>query len=188
MGLRRFRLFTRELQHPAASTAGGLRIDFATELQVVDLCGRPELDLRAESVGAAFQRGDLCALAYDGKHLAGYCWFAFAPLRHLDDVWARFGAEVVWTYKSLVLQDYRGRGIAGMLYRFADGACLARNRRRSIICVESHNEGSASAALKAGYVDAGSAAYIRRGGLFLEWYSPRQLSHAVSFYVPGHPQ
>jgi GNAT superfamily N-acetyltransferase len=159
-------------------------LGFATELQLLDLCGQPELDLRASSVAAAFARGDLCVAAYDRQRTAGYCWLAFAPLRHLDDVWVRFGPHVVWTYKSLVLPQYRGRGIATLLYRFADRACRERHRTLSVVCVERHNPASIRAAQKAGYADAGTGGYVRRGRVFFDWYSSPLRKDGVSFFIP----
>lgn len=184
LGIRFFRFFDREIHPGSPPRHATLELSYATELQLVDLCGRAELDLRTASVAAAFERGDVCVVAYEGGRLAGYCWLAFAPLPHLDGVWVRFAADAVWTYKSLVLPAFRGRGIAPLLYRFADQRCLERQRRCSVICVESHNASSISAALKAGYAHAGSAGYLRRGGLFFDWYSTPIRRDGASFFVP----
>ena len=186
-GLRSFRFFNREIDAPRNQPQGPLELCFATELQVLDLCEQSDLDLRSNAVTRAFERGDLCVVAFDGGRLAGYCWVAFSPVPHLDDVWVRFGPDVAWTYKSLVRPAYRGKGLAGQLYRFGDAACLERARRCSVICVESHNTPSVTAAQKAGYADAGSAGYIRRGPVFLDWYSTPIRRDGVNFFVPARP-
>lgn len=185
-GFRLFRFFARRLDPNAAlisAPTAGIRL--LHEDDVAALCADQELDLRLDSVKAAFQRGDLCVGAFDGSTLAGYCWLAFAPLPHLDGVFVEFAGDVVWTYKSLVRHSHRGRGVAPALYRHADTTCLQRSRDRSLICVESHNVPSISAALRAGYHSAGRAAYVRRGSFFADWYSPGLVQrHGLSFFVP----
>lgn len=183
-GLRVFRLFARPLADAAhAAALNGLDIRLLSAAEVVALCGEADLDLRRESVDAACSRGDFCVAAYECSALAGYCWFAFAPLRHLDDVWVRFGSEGAWAYKSFVRASHRGRGIAARLYRFADSSCRERGRVLSIICVESHNAPSVTAALRAGYEYVGPAAYLRRGALFVARYSTAVRRHGVSFFI-----
>ena len=108
----------------------GLDNRLLSEAGVVPLCREPNLDLRPESVAATYARGDFCIAPYESDALAGYCWFAFAPPRHLDDVWVRFGSEMAWPYKTYVRPSHRGRGIASRLYRFADSACRQRELMR----------------------------------------------------------
>ena len=183
-GLRFFRFLDRSIEPSPVSARTAVDLGFASERQVLDLCGDPQLDLKAANVTAAFARGDLCVAAHDRDQLAGYSWVAFEPLRHLDDVWVRFGPDVAWIYKSFVLPQYRGRGIAASLYRFTDAACRDRRRTRAIICVESHNAPSIRAAQKAGFSDAGSGGYLRRGPLFVDRYSSSVSRHGVAFFVP----
>lgn len=185
-GLRVFRFFSRRLESgdPAAK-AGGLRLRLLGEPEALALCKDPDVDLSADKVRVAYARGDLCVGAFDADQLAGYCWLAFSPLPHLDGVWVGFHAQAAWTYKSFVRPAQRGRGVAAELYRFADSACIERDRRFSIICVESHNRPSISAALRAGYESAGWAAYLRHGSKLLAWYSPAARCRAVRFFDPG---
>lgn len=187
-GLRIFRLFSRPLEaQPPRELAQGIQLRLFGEPDVLALCRDPELDLRPDSVAAAYGRGDVCVGAFDSGVLAGYCWAAFAPLPHLDGVWVEFDRLTAWIYKSLVRNSHRGRGIAPALYRFADGPCLERGRRRSVICVESHNYGSVRAALRAGYASSGYGAYALRGRRILRWSSPAAKRHAVSFFLPQAP-
>jgi hypothetical protein len=60
----------------------------------------------------AYGRRDLCAGAFDGAELAGYCWFALAAAPYMDGAWLEFRPHVVYTYKSYVRTAYRGRVIA----------------------------------------------------------------------------
>jgi GNAT superfamily N-acetyltransferase len=189
-GLRLFRMFARPLepaQEQPRELAQGVQLRLLGEQEVLALCQDPELNLRRDGVAAAYGRGDLCVGAFDSQALAGYCWSAFEPLPHLDGVWVRFDRLVAWTYKSLVRPSHRGRGIAPALYRFADGACLERGRRCSVICVESHNRPSAQAALRARYAPSGYGAYALRGPRILSWSSPAAKRHAVSFFLPQAP-
>ena len=180
-GLRVFRLFSRRLAQAAPADA---RLRLLGAAEVLALCGDAELDLASDKVGAAFARGDLCAAAFDADRLAGYAWYAFAPLPHLDGAWVEFAADAAWIYKSYVRPQYRGRGIAGHLYRFGDRAGLERGRQVSLICVESHNRPSVGAALASGYAGAGWAGYLR-GPRLRAWSSPRAAGHGVRFFDPA---
>jgi GNAT superfamily N-acetyltransferase len=186
-GLRLFRFFCRDLRSEPeqAVMPVGIELRQVAEAEALALCGDAELDLRPEPVTAAYARGDLCVAAFDGAGIVGYCWIAFEPLPHLDGVWVAFGSDVAWTYKSLVRPSHRGRGIAPALYRYADARCSERGRALSLICVESHNGASVAAALRAGYVASGHAAYIRRGTTLHTWRSPAVARQGVKFSVPA---
>ena len=185
-GLRAFVFFRRALD-PAtpAGVPGGVEVRMLGEEDVARVCQRPELDLTAEKVVAAYARGDVCAGAYDSGKLVAYCWFAFGPAPHLDGVWADFHRHGVWIYKSLVLPSHRGRGIAPALYRFTDSRCVERGRRFSICCIESHNRPSIAAIRRAGYEAAGYAGYLRRGTKVLPVTSPAASRMEVRFFIPG---
>lgn len=181
-GLRVFRVLSRPLE--AVSAPSPLAPRRLREDEVLALCADPQLDLREDAVRAAFARGDLCVAVPDGDTVAGYCWFAFSPLPHLDGVWVEFGSHAAWTYKSLVRPSHRGRGIAPGLYRFADAACRERGRTLSLICVEEHNAPSIAAALRAGFAPSGRAAWVRRSGAVRTWHSDAVTQQGVRFYVP----
>lgn len=184
-GLRVFRFFGRPLDTTVPATVpAGLALRVLSEPQVLELCGQPELDLQPGAVSAAYARGDLCVAAFDASAAVGYCWIAFAPLPHLDGVWVSFHRRVAWTYKSLVRPSHRGRGIAPALYRFADSDCRERGRRDSVICVESHNRPSVSAALRTGYAPAGYGSYLLRGARVVAWCSPAAEGAGVLFFLP----
>lgn len=185
-GLRFFRFFARKLDAKGIE-APGVRCRLLWERDVIELCRDPELDLRQDSVKAALTRGELCAGAFTGDSLVGYCWFAFAPLPHLDGGWVEFDWLVAWPYKSFVRSAHRGQGIAAALYRFADAACLERGRVHSVICVESHNAPSVKAALKAGFAPAGYGGYVRSANRLFSWCSPSAKTHGIAFFLPPEP-
>lgn len=187
-GLRVFRFFRRTLD-PAtpASVPRGFEVRVLGERDVAPLCRRAELDLKPENVTAAYARGDLCAGAYEAGELVGYCWFAFAPVFHLDKVWVDFHKQGVWMYKSLVLPTHRGRGIAPALYRFTDPLCVERGRSFSISCIESHNRPSIAAIRRTGYDPAGYGGYLWRGRTVLPLMSPAAAQMSVSFFIPRAP-
>ena len=188
-GLRIFRMFSKPLR-PERAPEHVTGVDFRVlrEADVMTLCSDPDLDLRPESVAAAYARGDVCVAAFDGEALAGYCWLASAPLPHLDGVWVKFGQSVGWIYKSLVRPSHRGRGIAPALYRFADATYRGRGRTHSVICVESHNRPSIRAALRAGYESGGYGGYLRRGKGLRAWCSPAARERGISFFLPEGPR
>ena len=154
------------------------------EPDVLQYCATPGLDLEPARVRAAFARGDVCAAAFDSGALVGYCWFAFAPVPHLDGVWVDFHEEGVWMYKSLVLPSHRGRGIAPALYRATDRLGTQRGRRFLVSCVETHNRPSI-AAKRTGYAHSGYAGYLRRGASLWTWSTPAVKRIALHFYLPA---
>jgi GNAT superfamily N-acetyltransferase len=184
-GLRAFRFFRRPLdpEAPGASVPG-LDVRVLREPDLKEYCGRPELDLKAANVRAAFERGDLCDGAFEGGQLVGYCWFAFSPAPHLDGVWVDFHKKGVWMYKSLVLPSHRGRGIAPALYRYTDRMCTDRGRSFSISCIESHNLSSIAAIRRTGYTPAGYAGYLCRGATVLPCSSTGVRDMSIRFYMP----
>jgi GNAT superfamily N-acetyltransferase len=183
-GIRLFRFFSRPLDAALAPAPPGVRLRTLGEAEVLALCVDATLELSPEKVRRAFARGDACAGAYENDHLAGYCWYAFAPLPHLDDVWVDFARpRSVWLYKSLVRARHRGQGIAPALYRMADRLAVPRGATQALICVESHNGASIAAARRAGFIAAGYAAYRARARAVAAWYSPRARSEGVRFFV-----
>lgn len=185
-GVRIFRFFERPLTAAGAPAAAppGLQLRKLDASEAVALCADPELDLAPERVREAYARGDLCAGAFDGGRLAGYCWFAFSPAPHLDGVWVDFAPEVVWIYKSLVRPSHRGRGLAPALYSMAHKLRIGHARRKSLVCVEAHNAPSVRAALRSGHAPAGYAAYARHRNRLSTWHSPDARRHAVRFHLP----
>ena len=184
-GTRVFRLFSRPLDPRREPT----RLDGMT-LRVLDphdalaMGQDQELSVAPEMARQAYTLGSLCIGAFHAERLAGYCWLAFSPVPHLDGVWADCDRQAVWTYKSFVRPEYRGRGIAAALYRWADAECLERGRRFSVMCVESHNRPSIRAAQKAHYRSLGLAAYATAGNVLIQTLSRGARRTGVRFFVP----
>jgi GNAT superfamily N-acetyltransferase len=184
-GLRLFRFYARAVASDKAGLASaGLEVRALQAEAVLPLCPEDDLNLRPEMATAAFARGDVCVAAFVGGSLAGYCWLSSVSLPHLDGVWVEFAPEVAWVYKSFVRPPYRGRGIAAALYGFTDREAHHRGRTLSVICVETHNTPSVAAALRAGYRGVGSAGYLHRGRLLVDWYSSWARSRGIAFHVP----
>ena len=185
-GIRVFRFYSRRLGSPAAAPKlpQGLELHQMTRQDVVALFSHAALGLDAEKVSDAYARGDLCLSAFDRGGVVGYCWVAFAPLPHLDGVWVDFDWRAAWLYKSFVLGPHRGRGVAAALYRFAERWCTAKGRDYSLICAESHNRSSISAARRASYRASGMGTYMLRGDNVRCWLSPRARQAGVRFYLP----
>jgi GNAT superfamily N-acetyltransferase len=181
-GFRLFRFFSRPLGGDFSSSSP---MKILGEDEAAAFCADETLELKEETVRAAYAKGDFCAAALDGGTLAGYCWLGFSPVHHLDGVWVETAPSVVWTYKSFVRPSHRGRGLAADLYRFADAQCRKRDRATSVLCIEDHNAPSASAALRAGYAHAGYAAWQRGGSGMRAWYSASLRPLGVRFFLPG---
>ena len=184
-GVRLFRFYSRVLAAgDAALSPQGVELRALSAAEALAHCANAAFDLAPGNVSAAYARGDACIAALVAGRPAGYCWLAYGPLHHLDGVWVQFDGRTAWIYKSLVLPEYRGRGIAAALYRFADPMCLERRRALSMICMEAHNRSSIAAARRAGYTAAGKAGYWLRGAKLLVWRSPAVKTRAVRFYLP----
>lgn len=182
-GLRVFRVLGRALEHEPAPERADVDCRILTQGEVLACCADPTLDLSPGKVIAAYERGDVCAGAFHGGELAGYCWFALRPSPHMDQAWIEFGADVVYVYKSYVRPAFRGRGFASALYCFADGRFLQRGRTRAVICVAPHNRASIAAAARGGFSPAGYAAYF--GGRRLRaWCSYAAGAYRLRFFVP----
>jgi GNAT superfamily N-acetyltransferase len=182
-GVRALRVFGRRLEACSSDRAGGLDYRLLSEGNVLPLCTDPSLELAAPKVRAAYRRGDLCVGAFDGAHLAGYCWFALSAAPFMNGAWLDFDPALVYTYKSYVRPSFRGRGIAAALYRFADPVFLECGREAAIICIESHNWPSIAAARRGGFSAAGCAAYVGDARL-LAWRSSAAARYGLRFYVP----
>jgi len=184
-GTRFFRFFVREISpHTSDQRPPAVGFEILSERAVLEVCNDPELDLRTRAVSQAHARGDLCVGAFHNEMLVGYCWLAFSPLPHLDGVWVRFAPSTAWLYKSFVRPSHRGRGIAPALYAYGDEACAKRKRRHSVICVESHNQPSVKAALRAEYRSSGYGGYVLRAMPVLTWCAPAAKRQGVAFFLP----
>jgi len=189
-GIRAFRFYRSQPDLPAAEIPAPQDVELRpmTKHDVLELCCEPTLDLDAAKVSDAYARGDVCIGAFERGAAVGYCWLAFAPLPHLDGVWVDFDRRAAWLYKSLVLAPHRGRGIAPALYRFAQRSWSAKNRQYALICVESHNRASISAARHAGYGASGMGGYLLRRQELRCWLSRRARQASVRFYLPARAQ
>ena len=182
--LHAFRIFARRLGAARPDPAGCLDYRFLGERDVLPLCADPSLELAGSKVKAAYGRGDLCVGAFDGAHLAGYCWFALSAAPYLNGAWLEFPPELVYTYKSYVRPAFRGRGVAAALYRFADPVFLECGRETAIVCIESHNWPSIAAARRGGFSVAGCAVYAGDARL-LAWCSSKAARYGLRFHVPA---
>lgn len=184
-GTRVFRLFSRPLDSgQMAMRQDGLTLRILDEQDALAMCEDEDLSVESRMARHSYAAGGVCVAALDRDRAAGYCWLAFSPIPHLDGVWAEFDRESVWTYKSFVRSEYRGRGIAAALYRWADAESMERGRRLSVICVESHNRSSIRAAQKAHYRSVGLAAYLKTDNVFVQLLSPGARRSGVRFFLP----
>jgi GNAT superfamily N-acetyltransferase len=184
-GLRVFRFFIMRGSAESAAKPRSIELRQMGQRDVLMLCSDPAFDLAEDKVQAAFARGDLCIAAFAGDRVVAYCWIAFAPLPHLDGVWADFDNRGTWIYKSLVLPSHRGQGIAPALYGLARNVSLARGREFSVICVETHNAASIHAARSAGYGPCGYGSYVMLGRKLASWFSKRAKAVGLRFFIPA---
>lgn len=183
-GIRLFRFFGRRGGGEFAAPARGVELRIVGERDLLTLCPDPAFDLAENKVRESVSRGDLCIAAFERDRVVAYCWLAFGAVPHLDGVWVDFDSRAAWIYKSFVLPRYRGRGIAPAIYHAAHEIGRGRGRDRSLICVETHNTPSVSAARNANFEGSGFAAYGLFGSGLVTWYSKSARNAAVRFYLP----
>jgi GNAT superfamily N-acetyltransferase len=145
----------------------------------------PGLEVDEHKAAAAFARGEVCVGALHEDRLVGYAWFALAAAPHVDGVWMDFNRSAVYTYRAFVKVEFRGRGIASALYRFADARFIAAGRRFAILCIDSANRSSLAAARKSGARSAGRAGYWQAFGRFIGFRSTGAAGAGFRFFLPG---
>jgi GNAT superfamily N-acetyltransferase len=183
-GIHAWRIFSRVLSaRPAAAAPRGIALRFLPQPELEARCPDRRLDLNVHKARAAFARGEVCVGAFDRATLVGYAWFAYQPSPHVDGIWMEFDRRAVYTYRSLVRADYRGRGIAPALYRFADSFFLEHGRTFTVLCVEAHNKLSIAAAERSGARLAGYTAYVSAPGIFFSVRTPGAKRLGYRFYI-----
>jgi ribosomal protein S18 acetylase RimI-like enzyme len=172
-GLQLLRVFSRPLA-PAARGAppAGLELRPLGEDEVVAHSRDPSLELREAMIRAQYRRGGVCLGALDGAVLAGYVWYAYDAAPHGEGIAVQVPPRAVYRYKALVRPAYRGRGIAGAIYDFADPHVARAGRDVVVDCVAPQNRASVAATLKSGSRPLGLLGYWRAGRLFAAFHSP----------------
>lgn len=185
-GIHVYRLFTRRLANePAPEPAPGIAISLVSMEEMIDLCGTASAEMSAETVRAAFSRGEVCAAATDAGRLVGYCWFTRRAAPHFGGAWMDFDPRVVYTYRAFVVASHRGRRLVRSLYLAADQEFADQGCSRMLACIESHNRASARAAERAGFGPAGWLAYARWGQRLFLLRTPSVAQAGFRFYVPA---
>lgn len=184
IGVHTYCVLARTLDDAPLPLPAGITLRVVAEQAMLRHCAGPQIRLTPEKAKAGYSRGEVCIGAFEEEELAGYAWWTAAPAPHIDGLWMRFGSTAVYIYRAFVRPEYRGRGIAPALYRFADRMFLGRGRRTALMCIALGNAASLRAARRSGARPAGYCAYLRAGPLFLQVRSPGVKRAGYEFYVP----
>lgn len=162
---------------PAASSESSLppdpRIRAVAQAELLALTADERLDLTQRWVGEARARGDRCLGAFLDGRFAGFVWLARRRAPHVDGIEVLVPENAQYRYKTFVLPEFRGRGIATALYLAADRLMAAEGACQAVLCIAPANEPSVRSAVASGAV---------RVGTILFWHTPRRF---VSFHSPG---
>ncbi|MGI9648352.1 MAG: GNAT family N-acetyltransferase [Acidimicrobiia bacterium] len=139
----------------------GLDLGWATKEDAPSMLG---LGYDPEEVRSALEAGPRAVLASHGSLVVGCYWFDPNP-HHYED-WLRLapGSDVVFG-EVRVAAEYRGRGIAGALRRFASPRLREAGFNRVVGLISGQNHPSQQAARKGQYEVIGTIRYLRILGL-----------------------
>ena len=182
-----FRIYVRPLGSAARITSAQaeLEVRLMNQDEVLARCADPEMDLRQPQVRGAFARGDRCLGAFAAGRLVGYNWLAYDATPHIDGVWAQFGPDLRYSYKTFVHPSFRGKRIAQALHAFADDPSLRCGKRWVVNYVDIDNFPSFAALDRAGSRVAGYAGYLDWFGKFLAFRTRGARDIGFVFYRPG---
>jgi hypothetical protein len=157
----RTKLATVEVDDPCEMT--GLeyrRLDTESLMKWVD---DPELDLDADFLSAASERGDIAFGVLADSVLIAYVWRSVKSAPHTGDLWVRVGRPYGYSYKSYTRPTYRGNHIVPALILYSDQEMLklGYTHRAGFIAVTNY------ASLELGkHMGSDSIGYIG----FLKWF------------------
>jgi GNAT superfamily N-acetyltransferase len=180
-GLFSFQVLMRPLAARAAAPAPGVAFRIL-EQNDVGLFADGELEVDEAKAREAFARGEVCVGALLGDALVGYAWFARDPAPHVDGIWMEFDRAAIYTYRAFVKPSARGRGIAPVLYNFADAQFMDAGRRYTILCIDVANRASLAAAERSGASAVGRAGYWRGFGGFAAFRSAGAAAVGFRFF------
>jgi GNAT superfamily N-acetyltransferase len=184
LGIFVYAVMTRPLPAGSATPRPDIEVRVLSPVETLAACTDPALELAEATVRASIARGESCVGAFDAGKLIGYAWFACEATAHVDGIWMDFDRRAIYIYRALVRPEYRGRGIAPVLYRAADRFFLEKGRDSTIICIDTVNRASVRAAERSGARAVGVAGYIKFRGAFIAFRTPGARRTGFRFYLP----
>ena len=132
-----------------------------TQEELALACEDPRIEISAEFLRAALDRGDLCIGAFDGERLVAYTWRSFKETSHADDLFLSFEKPHRYGYKAFTLPEYRGLRLQECITPVSDQFCIDRGYTHGISFIQTHNYASLTMSLRVGSVPVGLLGYLR---------------------------
>ena len=131
------------------------------------------IDLPADFIGIASERGDWCYVYRDGDNIASYGWYTTQACPVVDNVVIHFSPSYVYMYKAFTDPAFRGQRLHAYGMAHALKKAVNEGHEGLIGYVEAHNAPSLKSALRLGYRIFGTCFLIR------------VLGHAFTLRTPG---
>jgi len=141
-----------------------------------------------EFYAGVIARGDRCHYMADGDRVAGYGWYATAPVPESDDTWIHFSPDYVYMYKGFTAPEYRGKQLHAYGMAHAAAEACARGYKGLISFVEVHNEQSLRSVARLGYRTFGTCVRLRLFGRTLTFSSPGCRPYGFGLSVSPEPR
>lgn len=145
---------------------------------------RPELELTARFIDAAFAKGDVCEAILCNGEIVAFSWSAYSPTHDHDGVYVEFPSNARYSYFAYTLPAFRGRHLFRLYKPARDRYSAERGCTTSVSYISVDNRPSITMSLAAGNQRIGSAAYIRKGPVFLMWRSRAVRDAGIRFFIP----
>ena len=143
----------------------GFEAKFVDKGELLECCSDPSLDLSAQFVESAFERGDVCTGMFYNGRLIAYMWRSTSIAPHTKYIDVETRKPYRYGYKSLTLKEYRGRHIPEYLAPVSSQYFIERGYPYSIGFVETQNCASRRSELRRGSYKVGYAGYISLFGV-----------------------
>ena len=157
-------VYVRQLGNVTQSSIDGFDIRVATREELQMAGENHAMDLGAQFLQGAFDRGDICVAAFAGESMVAYSWRAFSGAPHDRDLWVRFEKPCRYGYKGFTLPEYRGKHIQAATAPCIDHYCIERGYTQGISFIETHNFASNRTSQRLGSRRVGYAGYLRLFG------------------------
>jgi len=186
-GLHIYRINVRPLvrQSPDPYLPSGVTVRIASPEELFEATDDPELDLHADFVRRALDRGDMAFGAFAGDRLIGYTWRTFTAAPDRDGLWARVSYPYQYSYKAFTRPSYRGKRIHVAITFVADACLLERGYTFEVGYMETTNFASIGVANFLGRRRIGYAGYVKWFGRRILFRTPAVKKIGVELFEPG---
>lgn len=187
LGIHCFKVGTRNLTEKVPLETTVLALEFR-QLDEAEVSGSVDLDgmeIDAEFLKNALNRGEKITGAFHGPILVGFAITATLMAPHTDDIWVKFETDYSYLYKLFVHPRYRGKRIGPAIVLQSDAAARADGFAKGLTFVSIVNFSSLRLRGRVSAEPAGYAGYFKIGPIFWPFATKRAKESGFAFFVPG---